>query len=228
MDLTNIIFYSVPVADAQRHVVFSLPTPSMDMEDLAMAWNNPAHGHIFTMSIYEQEICIGNYSNEDVILFAFNQIVGASYVVGRWAPSELKMVTSEMLLSGGSMADVFVVLKETPVFNITAYLHRKKAGMHYSRQDTVSLPSGVYFGLGGIAASLNDSVKMRGERNGFIYHFITRKGKICIESSHRQPDPSFLEIVPLVTSLGMPDTCTLRLRTKERIDFDYGVCPIIY
>jgi hypothetical protein len=125
------------------------------------------------------------------------------------------------------MAEVYLVLQETPIFEITAYLHRKKAGMHYSRKDTVTLHPGIYYGIGNVAAGLNDSITMRGERNGFIYHFITRKGKISIESSHRQPDPSFLEIVPLIKSMGLTEDTTLRLRTKERIDFEYGACPII-
>lgn len=225
MDIT---FYSVPIADVQRNVVFYIYNhTAIDFETFAMAWNNPTHGHVWKIEIHDGALWLGNIGCEDMALFAYNRMTMTSYGIGIWAPSETRMITMEEIYEGGKMHDAYLVIQPSPILDITAYLHRKKAGLHYSRKDTVSLKPGIYFGIGNVAASLNDSITMRGERNGYIYHFITRKGKICIESSHRQPDPSFMEIVPLVKTMGLAEETTLRLRTKERLDFEYGVCQII-
>ncbi len=224
MDIT---FYSVPIADVQRHVIFQIYNHINDFDTLVSSWNDPNHGHVWKMEIFNGDLWLGNQSGEDMALFAYNKTSMVSYGIGIWTSSEFRMVTFEELYEGGKMVDTYLVLQEQPIFDVTAYLHRKKAGLHYSRKDTVVLKAGIYFGIGNVAASLNDSITMRGERNGYIYHFITRKGKICVESSHRQPDPSFLEIVPLAKTLGLTDDTTLRLRTKERVDFEYGACPII-
>jgi len=226
MDFSSITFYSIPIASVQRHVSFTIPNCCASLEDLANQWNDPKHGHVITMSIYNDAVWLGNQSNEDMILYAFNMSSQKGYSIGFWNPSEFKEVPEDAFHKG-SIMDTYVAFTDIQAFAITAYLHRKKVGLHYSRKDIITLPAGVYFGLGAIAASLNDSIKMRGERNGYIYHFISRKGKICIESSHRQPDPSFLEISPLSASLGLMEDTTLRLRTKERVDFEYSVCSII-
>lgn len=227
MDLQNITFYSVPVGNVQRHVVFSLNDIFPTLRDLQLSWNNPAIGHVIMMSMGENDqIWLSNQCNEDMVLCAYSNAIQGSFFIGHFAAMEMKMVNAEAFWSGVP-SDIYVVFNDTPAFDITAYLHRKKVGLHYARKETVTLRQGVYFGIGNVAASLNDSVQMRGERNGFIYHFISKKGKLCIESSHRQPDPSFLEIIPRITSLGLTEDCTLRLRTKERLDFDYGACVII-
>lgn len=226
--IMDITFYSVPICDVSRHVVFNIYShTTIDNEVFVSSWNDPTHGHVWNLEMFNGDLWLGNKSGEDMALFAYNRTTMTSYGIGIWTSMEVRIVTLDEIYGGGKMAEVYLVLQETPIFEITAYLHRKKAGMHYSRKDTVTLHPGIYYGIGNVAAGLNDSITMRGERNGFIYHFITRKGRISIESSHRQPDPSFLEIVPLIKSMGLTEDTTLRLRTKERIDFEYGACPII-
>jgi hypothetical protein len=228
MDISLVTFYSVPVANVQRYVSFTIHKPYTSLEELSIQWNDPSHGHVITMTVHNDSMWLGNQSNEDMILYAFNMSSQKGYCIGSWNPCEFKEVSEDALYNGSNMMiDTYIAFSDIQAFSITAYLHRKKAGLHYSRKDVISLPAGVYFGLGAVAASLNDSIQMRGERNGYIYHFISRKGKICIESSHRQPDPSFLEIVPLTHSMGLTEDTTLRLRTKERVDFEYNVCSII-
>jgi hypothetical protein len=95
------------------------------------------------------------------------------------------------------------------------------------REETIVLPRGVYKDIGYIAATLNQGVGLRGERNGFIYNFITRGGKLAIEASHKQPEPSFMEIVPCNFGLGLMEQDVLHLRTNEKLVFPFDVVSVI-
>ncbi len=220
-------FYSVPMADVSRTISFAFNEYFVSVDELVPRWNDPVWGHVFSMNIDEQGIAIINNSQECMVLFGYNSDSRTSFCVDTWGGNEVKVVPEFALLNGGILEPI-VCFQDTPAFTITAYLHRKKTtNTHYARTEIVMLPKGLYFGVGSIAAALNQNVTLRGERNGYVYHFITKKGKLSIESSHKQPEPSFMEIVPMLHTLGMHDENVLRLRTKERVDFEYSVCNIL-
>lgn len=227
MDLQNITFYSVPFADVDRTITFAFNEYFPSVEELPARWNDPTFGHVFFLGMEEGGYAITNNSHECMVLLGYNVSTRTSFCVETWAGNETKIIPFHTMTQGG-ISEPIVCFQDAAAFTITAYLHRKKTtNTHYARKEIVVLPKGVYFGVGSIAAALNQKVTMRGERNGYIYHFITKKGKLSIESSHKQPEPSFMEIVPMLTGLGMPEESVLRLRTKERVDFDYGVCNIL-
>lgn len=228
-------FISVPYGDVTRAVSFTINTENIEklVRGFIDAWNDPFHGHVFTMepavAQEDEYVSLMNMSNEPMILVA-NKPYHGSYIIGQWEANEIRNVhmTAFIANSVEQTYPFVTVLQDTPVFKFTAYLHRKKSDQpYYVREDIISLPKGVYVGIGNVAATLNQNITMRGERNGFIVHFVTRGGKLCVEASHKQPEPSFVEIVPLHIGLGLVEQDVVRLRTKERLDFPYAPCCLI-
>ncbi len=202
-----------------------------DPHAFAHMWNNPMHGHVLSMHPIESDspaVSIMNMSNEPMVLVANSQTLGA-YVIGYWSGNEAVSVPLAAITSGGVPPSPYViVLQDTPAFKFTAYLHRKKTNQpYYVREESVWLPKGVYTSMGHVAATLNQCITMRGERNGYIFHFVTHAGKLSVEASHKQPEPSFMEIVPLHLGFGLMEQDVVRLRTKERLDFPYAACCLI-
>ena len=191
-------------------------------------WNDPAKGHVLQLQIVDNvTVCIENTSNEDIYL------CGNNYHIALLGPLQVHFIGMDDLrgevesVSPPFVSPPFhVVFQDTPVFNTAAYLYRKKGG-YYTREETVYLLAGVYNSVAAISAALNANVNMRRERNGFVYNFITRNGRLSIEASHKQPEPSFLEITPLISGLGLTEPANLRLRTKERVDFPNTVSVLL-
>lgn len=219
-------FYSIPVIDIDRLVTFSI-----DSENLQESWAVSSHLHVFSLHIDEDntDTCyITNNSSEIMALCAYENTTFSSFYIGTWQPNEIKHLLFSTLYQGVFQPEYYFVLNDTPVFQVTAYIHRKKKSSGtYARQETITIHKGVYQGLGAVATALNHSINMRGERNGYIFHFITLKGKLSMEASHKQPEPSFMEIVPLVSNLGLTEESVLRLRTKERVDFPYSMTMLM-
>lgn len=225
-------FFSVPTSDVTRTVSFTIDVDqAKDAYAFSHLWNNPMHGHVLSMHPIESDtpsVSIMNMSNEPMILVANSPTLGA-YVIGHWHANEAVGVPLAAITSGHVQPSPYViVLQDTTAFKCTAYLHRKKTNQpYYVREESVWLPKGVYTSIGHVAATLNQGITMRGERNGYIFHFVTHGGKLSVEASHKQPEPSFMEIVPLHTGLGLMEQDVVRLRTKERLDFPYGACCLI-
>ncbi len=221
-------FFSVPHSDVTRTVSFIVDT-NFSTNEFIESWNDPFHGHVFSIeSEQDNHVTVLNKSTEPMILIANNPYSGA-YLVGYWGSNEMQKMDVDVLMKGNIQShSYFIAFEDHPVFKFTAYLHRKKSTQpYYVREETIALPKGVYCGIGHVAATLNQNITMRGERNGYIIHFVTRNGKLCIEASHKQPEPSFVEVIPLHYGLGLTEQDVVRLRTKERLDFPYAPCCII-
>jgi hypothetical protein len=222
-------FYSVPCNDVSRVVVFDVI--SDDLQDFVMDWNSPIHGHVLMMQTLDKAVptvSITNTSNERMIILVSSDVTG-TFIIGFMEATETISVEMSVFKTGVLHSiPCVVVLEDTFVFKCTAYLHRKKITQpYYAREEILCLPKGVYMGIGHVAATLNQEIVMRGERNGYIYHFVTHGGKLSVEASHKQPEPSFMEIVPLHNGLGLLDQDVVRLRTKERLDFPYAPLCLI-
>lgn len=218
------IFYSIPTSCVDRTVCFEIDYTQPILE----SWNNDIHGHVFEMKrMHEDDIVIiMNSSDEAMLLYGFDILTSTSYYISMWTPGELQIIPINQLLYG-TLCPFYVVLNDIPVFNVKAYLYRKvKPGIqqkYYTREENIYIPRGIYTSIGEIAATLNQNIGMRGERNGYVYHFIARKGKLAIEAAHKQPEPSFMEVNVLCSSMGMTENSVLRLRTRERLSFDNDV-----
>lgn len=225
-------FYSIPIADVTRVVTFSMDMKVVhDVQAFALAWNDPMFGHVLTavqLQNEENSIAICNCSDEQMMLVLGHTSIGYS-VLGIWQAGEVITLHLSTFVGMGFPALPYIaVMQDMNVFKCTAYLYRKKADQpYYIRDDIIRLPKGVYANIGHVAAALNQGIRMRGERNGFVFSFVTRGGKLCMEASHKQPEPSFIEIQPLQTTFGLLNQDVLRLRTKERLEFPYAACCLI-
>lgn len=225
MDSSTITYYSIPLDSIDRTVCFNMDiSRGLDVT----LWNDPNAGHVFHLAIASEEtVWLSNKSNESMALCGFNNTSNYSFYVGAWQAYENKQFSIQDILQGNA-PEYFFVFNDIPSFKITGFIYRKKASAgYYTCEETVILPKGIYKGIGCIAAALNQQVSMRGERNGYIYHFITHKGKLSMEASHKQPEPSFMEVSPMNAGLGLVEQSVLRLRTKERIDFEYNVVSMM-
>ena len=119
------------------------------------------------------------------------------------------------------------------MFEMTAYLYRRNDKGFYTKIEYVTIPAGFYTNIHEFVAVLNSRIYMRGERNGFIYHFVVMGPMtIGVEASHRQPEPSVLQINQTVECngvyMGMFDvTMSLPLRTSKRIAFGGNVAGVM-
>lgn len=177
---------------------------------------------------YEEElerIAIFNTCQLTVHLWADSVYMGA------WTSGEYRMFTfAEFFSINAFVQSPIMVTATTPVFEVTAYLFRKRDAGFYTKSEVVCIPPGFYADLETFVATLNLSVSMRGERNGYIYNFFirrTRKGEtfIGVEASHRQPEPSSLVIRPMVAAeaLGQLEEINLPLRTNKRAIFELPI-----
>lgn len=165
---------------------------------------------------------------------------------GSWEPQETRRFPLMNFLNGYSYYEYhgndmpILITKNTPVYEATAYLYRRKGrevtGDYYTKQEYVVLPAGMYKDMHTLVAIMNSNITLRGERNGYIYHFITDgRGTLGMEATHRQPEPSSVVFKPLLSDYGgciqfnnaFNDEVTLPLRTSKRV---YMACelPTVY
>ena len=238
------LFLSTPSADDVSHttftIVFDMEYPGIDFRytipvhtlgDFINGWN--------ALVILRQDKHVlfmkPDWSNPEYIFMvnATNRVMhlyGCIYF-GRWEPFEVKRlhINSFSYIAEPIVTyeTPIVVKQDIPLFDLTAYIYRKKDAGYYVKTETLVMKAGFYSCMDTFIAQLNYCIKMRGERNGYIYHFI--KGKefmtLAVEAAHRQPDPSYIDIMPLNPSLGFLDRTSLQLRTRKR---EYGCVRIAY
>jgi len=203
--------------------------------DLVNNWNAQAvklgnHGLAMTPDYSDPTfVYMSNISDMTAHLW-----IGNVYV-GLWAPREIRHVSISEFTSPtpASTTSPIIVSQDTPILNVTAYLYRRtKTGGFYTKTETVTIPAGFYANTYSFVAMMNATIKIRGERNGFIYHFICdSNGNIGVEATHRQPEPSMVvfEQVDLLAcmNIGIFDTINLPLRTAKRVHFNGRVSHIL-
>jgi hypothetical protein len=157
--------------------------------------------------------------------------------LGCWMPYEVKIMPTTFYSKlpvdvAWTTPTPIVVMQDRPVFALTAYIYTKKQDTDfYILNEDVVVPAGFYRDIAELVACMNKNIRMRGARNGFIYHFVIGKhGNMGIEASHRQPEPSFILIKPLTFVMGMweGEAHTLHLRTNKRYIFENTVARIIF
>ena len=123
-----------------------------------------------------------------------------------------------------------VVSRDVPVFHIEAVLHRKNERGSYVLTETVEARQGVYADEHAFVEMLNEGIRMRGERNGTIYHVIFNKRKCVleVEATHRQPLPSEARVTPLGSSvLGFEEPVSFPLRTRGKATATFPMARLI-
>jgi len=176
-----------------------------------------------------------NKTNDTILLYGCidNGIV---QYIDKWEPNNMNFLLYDLLNPDLSKPSPFymIVLQFVPILHLKAYLYRKKKNKttaesgYYVVEETLYLPQGLYKDLTEVVAILNQTITLRGERNGFIYHFLTKNGKLVLESAHKQPEPSFIDITVLNNGIGLTENSTLRLRTRERLQFPDFPCNFFY
>ena len=225
--------------------------------DLINEWNFQAIKYTqcqHTLAMYPdyvdpdaQHVYVMNTSTFAVHLWA---VGGVQRYLGTWAPSTIRYFNIADFLSSSASASAptraprspFVVgpCVLNPVFEATAYLYRSgHSASFYTKSEILTIPAGFYRDVQSFVAAINASITMRGERNGFIYHFIADSSlsRIGIAATHRQQDPSLLVLTPLsdahaqtmAAALGFgPDAhITLPLRTARKIYFPENMAYVM-
>lgn len=229
--------YTVAIDNFYPGFSFTFTRPISTIAELVNEWNVQAvkfQKHCFSLEpdFHDNNyVYITNNSLNDMHVWC-----GSFSYLGMWKVQETKrFLISEFILSdtfllsshpspSPSIPSPIVISQDTHVFDFTAYLYRRNDKGFYTKTESVIIPAGFYANIYDFVAVLNTRIFMRGERNGFIYNFIVSGDmKIGIEASHRQPEPSVLQ-VSNVTSLayliGMCDSMmSLPLRTSKRIHF---------
>jgi hypothetical protein len=208
---------------------FSLHPKPCDVGSLVNAWNYQAVQHIahpISMTpASEEDVLLTNTTDQCIYLYSDSHMIA---VLEGWScvrvPHLCFYTKCEII------QPAVLVREDTPILFLRAYLYRKgnsSSGTYYIREETLVLPAGFYEDLGIMVATLNSSIAMRGERNGFIYNFEQKRGKLSIIATHRQPEPSSLEVTPLVSTIGLEEACVLQLRTNKRLVFERPVCNMV-
>lgn len=253
-------FLSKPVDDGVENSFFTFVTPGIpgvlfsytssktivNVADIINGWNINAMNCIQPFILYittatasdDGETSIHMYNSSPEFQYLFAESFG---YLGSWGGYESKVIDIDSISrrqtsftlsrTPPTAPSPIVVLQDRPVFNMTAYIYKKKDSGFYMINETFTIRTGFYDTLTTFIAFLNMNITMRGQRNGFIYQFIHGKtpGTIGIEAAHRQPEPSFLLIEPLSDVLGtqMGNNLTLKLRTSKREFFDGVVASTI-
>ena len=230
------MYFTVAYDMAYPGIICQFTRPIHTIADLINNWNIKASNKHELIMNYEvddpQHVCIQNMSQFTIHLFA-----NSHGYLGSWTPCESKRLQVMTFTTFANYdANVYqtgpiVVMMPRPVFTLTAYIYSKKhESDFYILHEDVTIPPGFYRNTTELIAIMNKNIAMRGARNGFIYNFVQGKhGKIGIEASHRQPEPSFLLIKPLSFVLGMweGEPHTLQLRTNKRYIFENTVAHVI-
>ena len=212
-------------------ITFSYMKEVVNIAEMVNGWNvphlSPISKHYLVMepSANTQQVLMTNTSTEVVHLFGDKHTL-----LGTWQPLESRfMDIDDFLYPSITDSDTpILVTADTPILQITGYIYRKRDNSFYRNDETLVLPTGFYPNIASLVAQLNACITMRGERNGYIYHFVSGKEpmQIGIEASHRQPDPSYLSIVPIHINIGLCETISLQLRTNKREIFPNQVANV--
>jgi hypothetical protein len=207
---------------------FQISNPTPDLHSLVNAWNvpfvmqQPQAPPVFMIPFLHEQLGVS------ILLRNF-----AGYPIQLWddahflceVPHDMDILLPLNYFENpgashnGNSNTPILVPEDIAIFTISAFLYRRNDKGYYQRDETLLLRAGIYPNLSVLVASLNAGITMRGERNGYIYHFLERNGKLSIMASHRQPDPSYIEIAPCNVNLGLAAKETMPLRTNKRLDF---------
>lgn len=120
---------------------------------------------------------------------------------------------------------IYTFCRGTPILKVEAILQRKNNQGSYTREEYLYPPCGQFNSLEHVKDALNSVIMMRGERNGFIYGFGMKKGRLTLCAPHRQPNDSFIRVLPIPPFvLGVHAPFVLKLvtlayhRFQEEID----------
>lgn len=201
------------------------------LADLINNWNMFAvkfNYHTLVMSPDPENtghVYITNISDMPVHVWA-----GPSGYQGGWAPHQTRSMVANDFLTGAPhymyLNAPVLIAEDTPMFEVTAYLYRKTKEEFYTKTETICAPMGFYTDITDLIAVMNARIQMRGERNGYVFQFSTRRtktGEVCfgIKASHRQPEPSFARFQPYASAIvfGMSEEAELPLRTNKQMFF---------
>jgi hypothetical protein len=227
------VTYSFAFQFATAPSVFSIYNTIETLADLVNAWNAQAikfGNHTLAMSPDYTDasyVCITNTLDMQVHLWTGPSC--DSYF-GAWEAHETRRIAindfAQGILSAPFLESPIIVTNDLFPFEATAYLYRRKANVmseYYTKNQTIIIPAGFYQNIHTLVAVLNANIHLRGERNGFIFNFITDgKSRIGVEATHRQPEPSVLTLKPLLQSNQSSifnEHMSLPLRTSKRMFF---------
>jgi hypothetical protein len=216
-------------------MIFELPSIPVCIADLLNMWNGSAvryGNHSFSMEIDlndPEKIVITNLGAYKVHLWT-----GIYNYHGSWEPNTSLRIPLDDFLDGSKVkTGPIIVNQNTHIADVTVYLYRRNTDAFYTRAESVIVPAGFYSSVESLVAILNSGITLRGERNGFIYQFITHYKKglvyIGIEASHRQPDPSVLHFTPtsFASAFGVEDPFELLLRTNKKHIFSCSIHSMV-
>jgi hypothetical protein len=233
------IFFTVVYDYTSPGLISRYTKPVSTIADLINGWNVQASQNAVKHELImdhaggdEDLVRLTNMSEHTIHLFASSHTY-----IGCWTSHESKYISATSFVTTTStpcmsISDPIVVMQDRLVFQLSAYIYKKKQQSDFIiLTEDVMIPMGFYKDMTDLIAHMNKNIKMRGERNGFIYHFYQGKnGRMGIESSHRQPDPSFLLIKPTSCVLGMweDEPHTLYLRTNKKYMFENTIARVIF
>lgn len=138
-------------------------------------------------------------------------------------------VTTPQMPTEAQHGPIVILRADTPILHLCATLYRKGMAGYYHVEETLTAEAGFYPNLTALVAHLNSRIRMRGERNGFIYHLTVRKGHLRVAAAHKQPEPSIIHGTVLSGAIGMPpgEEFTLPLRTNSVYQMHGFVSPVI-
>lgn len=115
----------------------------------------------------------------------------------------------------------YIVPRHTPLFRVTAVLHRKAGSPCYERSEDVYVPKGTYCTFEDMANIINDNLAMRGMHNGRVIGVRAKGECFDVFACHRQPAPSEAVVTPLTPLAGLDSEGSFMLRTKGHLLFPY-------
>lgn len=240
------VFFAIAPGITQRWSVKVNPkSKKRTAADFINHWNGKMiihNQHSLYMYLAEtNQICVANTSTNGIYLFKETPHDPSSSPIyfGYYAPNTAYLLNPAL----PSDPPPYIIPQDTPIFHVRAYIYTSQDNQtHYTREEVTYARAGIYPDTGALVAMLNSGIQMRGQRNGFIYHFIHTplqkfsKGgvgsgtRLSIEASHRQPDPSFMEINPYPSALSLgfaQEKGVVLLRTKKRLDSASPVANLI-
>jgi hypothetical protein len=209
------VFYTITVEG--QTASFQPSKEPTTLGDLVNSWNaqaligNHSLHMVYDVAAPTETVHITSFAASTTYLFS-----GTTHFLGVWEPYECKPVAIADLLATSipPLEHPTLVLQDTVLFVINAFLYRKNGAGYYTREEATILPAGFYWNIAEVIAMLNSRIAMRGERNGFIYHFVRSKiNGISAAATHRQPEPSSLEIYTAQD----PDPITMPLQTGKKM-----------
>lgn len=230
-DWEQATFAAVVPEDLSKSFSFGRRAEPTNLASILNRWNVAFKDGISPLAFYiidATTVLVLNMSEHEVWLY-----VNGRHRVAVFPAMGSGNVKTEWLAGWVPESDAggapIVVLSNTLVLYAEAILHRKNDKGSYRVDEYLFASPGVYETGDELVAHLNARNKMRGERNGTIFHFVWKAGRIQVHATHRQPKPSLLILTPVAgVSLGLSQPKSMILRTKAKIVFDVlrvGVLP---